>query len=162
RDERIDVDVAVEVALDELRDLVAALDAAEARAAHAPALDQVARDDVERLPLAGDARDRAQAPAHARGLDRLLHHMHEAGRVEGVAAHDAAGLVADALDDVLARHPGVGRALALGELEAVVGEVDADDPAGALQARAGDGSEADHAGAEDDAGGSGLDLGRVH
>ena len=30
RDERVDVEVAVEVALDELRDLVAALDAAEA------------------------------------------------------------------------------------------------------------------------------------
>src|SRR5262249_34433042 len=113
RDERIDVDVAVEVALDELRDLVAALDAAEARAAHAPALDQGAGDDAGRLPLAGAARARAQAPAHARGLDRLLHHMHEAGRLEGVVGAEAAGLVEDALDDVLARHPGVGRALAL-------------------------------------------------
>ena len=36
-DERVDVDVAVEVALDELRDLVAALDAAERGAGHAAA-----------------------------------------------------------------------------------------------------------------------------
>src|SRR4051794_33202553 len=52
RDERVDVDVAVEVALHELRHLVAALHAAERRAAHAPAGDQVAGDDVERLALA--------------------------------------------------------------------------------------------------------------
>src|SRR3954453_17825392 len=64
RDERGHIDVAVERALDELGDLVAALDAAEGGAADAPAGDQVARDDVQRLPLAGHARDRAQAPAH--------------------------------------------------------------------------------------------------
>src|SRR5262249_54841531 len=51
RDERVDVDVAVQVALDELRHLVVALHAAERRAGHAPAGDQKARDDVERLPL---------------------------------------------------------------------------------------------------------------
>src|SRR4051812_47125139 len=43
RDERVDVQITVEVALDELRDLVAALDAAERRAADAPAGDLVAR-----------------------------------------------------------------------------------------------------------------------
>ena len=47
--ERVDVDVAVEVALHELRHLVATLDAAEGRAADAPAGDQVARDDVTEL-----------------------------------------------------------------------------------------------------------------
>ena len=70
RDERIDVDVSREVALDQLRHLLAALDAAERRAADAPAGDQQPRHDVERLTLAGHAGDRAQAPPHARRLRR--------------------------------------------------------------------------------------------
>src|SRR2546421_8090937 len=52
-DERVDVDLAVEVELHELRHLVAALDAAERRATHAAACDQVAGDDVKRLALPG-------------------------------------------------------------------------------------------------------------
>src|SRR3954471_24002003 len=78
-DERVDVDVAVQVALHELGHLVAALDAAEGGAGHAAAGDQHARDDVQRLPLAGHAGDRAKAPAHAGGLDGLAHDLHVAG-----------------------------------------------------------------------------------
>src|SRR5690242_2284469 len=77
--ERIDVDLAVEVELDELGHLVTALDAAEGRAADPPPGDQVAGDDVERLAASGHAGDGAQAPAHARGLDRLAHDRDQAG-----------------------------------------------------------------------------------
>jgi hypothetical protein len=42
--------------------------------------------------------------------------------------------------------------LVLGESEAVLREIDADDPIGALKATPGDGAEPDHPGAEDDTG----------
>ena len=45
-DERVDVELAVEVEQDELRDLVAALDPAERGSAHAAAGDQVAGHDL--------------------------------------------------------------------------------------------------------------------
>src|SRR4051812_29949396 len=67
-DERRDVDVAGERAPDELRHLVAALDAAERRARDAAPRDQEARHDVERLALPGHPGNRAQAPAHPRRL----------------------------------------------------------------------------------------------
>src|SRR4051812_10421352 len=161
-DERRHVDVAVEGALHELRDLVAALDAAEGRARHAAARDQVARDDVQRLPLAGYAGDGAQAPAHARGLDGLAHDLDVAGRLEGVVGAEAARLLEHALDGLVSADPRVRRALVARELQPVLGEVDADDALSALQAAAGDGAEADHAGPEDHAGGAGPDPGRVH
>ena len=63
RDERLDVDLAGELALDELRHLVAALDAAERGAGDAAAGDQEARDDVERLALAGDAARPCRGPS---------------------------------------------------------------------------------------------------
>src|SRR4051794_21227420 len=66
RHERFDVDLSGQPAVDERRDAVAALHAAERRPRDAPAGDQQARHDVERLALARHARDRAQAPAHAR------------------------------------------------------------------------------------------------
>ena len=161
-DEGLDVDLAGQVAVDQHRHLVAALDAAEGGAGDAAAGDQEARDDVERLALAGDAGDRAEAPAHPRRLDRLAHHLDVAGRLEGVVGAEAAGHLEDLLDRVRRRRSiSVGRALAAGELEPVLGEVDADDPLGALQPAAGDGAEADHAGAEDDAGRARLDLGGV-
>src|SRR3712207_4046296 len=71
RDERVHVELAVEVELNELRDLVAAFDAAEGGARDPPAGDEQTGDDVERLPLAGHARDRAQPPAHPCRLDGL-------------------------------------------------------------------------------------------
>src|SRR5690348_13802804 len=76
-DERGDVDVAGHAPPDELGDLVAALAAAEGRAGDAPAGDEVARDHVERLALAGHAAHRREAPAHARALDGLAHDLHE-------------------------------------------------------------------------------------
>ena len=100
RDERRDVEPPVERQADELRHLVAALDAAERRAADAAAGDQVPRHDVERLALAGDAGDRAEAPAHARRLDRLAHHVGAARRLEGVVGAEAAGQLEDLLDGV--------------------------------------------------------------
>src|SRR3954454_1955462 len=84
RDERLDVDLAREPPLHERRHAVAALDPAERRARDAPARDQETRDDVERLALAGNARDRAQAPSHPRRLHRLPHHAHVARRLERV------------------------------------------------------------------------------
>ena len=68
-----EVEVAGEVAVHELGHAVAALGAAERGARDPAAGDQVARDDLEHLALAGHAGDRAEAPAHARGLDRLAH-----------------------------------------------------------------------------------------
>ena len=109
-------------------------------------------------PLPATPADRAQAPAHARRLDRLAHDGDVAGRLEGVVGAEAAGHLEDPLDGVRAADEHVGRALAAGQLEALLGEVDADDPLGALQAAAGDGAEADHARAEDDAGRARLDL----
>ena len=162
RDERVDVELAVQVELHELRDLVAALDAAEGRARDAATGDQVARGDVQRLALAGHAGDRAQAPAHARGLDGLPHDLDDAGGLERVVGAHPAGLVEHLLDGVGAADPGVGRALALRELQPVLGQVDADDPLGALQPRAGDRAEADHARAVDDDRRARLDLGGEH
>src|SRR6201999_4338832 len=108
-----------EVALDELRHLVAALDAAERRAADAPSGDQQARNDVECLALAGDAGDGAQAPAPPRGLDGFAHDRDEAGRLEGVVGAEAAGLCQHALDDAAVGDPRVGRALAARALQAL-------------------------------------------
>ena len=75
-----------------------------------PAGDQEPRDDVERLALAGHARDRAEAPAHARGLDGLPHDPHVAGRLEGVVGAEAAGGLDDPLHHVLAAGQRLGRA----------------------------------------------------
>src|SRR3954468_7042838 len=111
-DEGVDVDVAVQIALHEPGDLVAALDAAERGAGHAPAGDEQARDDVQRLALAGHAGHGAQAPAHARGPHRPAQHLDVAGGLERVVGAEAPGLVEHALHGVLAGHPGLRRALA--------------------------------------------------
>jgi hypothetical protein len=51
-DERVDIDAAAEIAVGELWSLFATARAAERRALYAPALEQPARDGVDRLPLA--------------------------------------------------------------------------------------------------------------
>src|SRR3954464_6388822 len=66
-DERVDVDVSGEVAVDVLRNLVAPFHTSERRAGDATAGDEEAGNDVQGLPLAGDAAHRRKAPAHARG-----------------------------------------------------------------------------------------------
>src|SRR6266567_3585960 len=73
RDEAVHVDVAGEVHVDELRNLIASFDTTERRACDAPSGDQEARDDVERLALARDAAHRRQPPAHPRRFHRLTH-----------------------------------------------------------------------------------------
>src|SRR5205085_3369205 len=83
-DEGVDVELPVQVELHQLGDLVAALDAAEGRPADAAAGDEVARDDVEGLALAGHADDGAQAPAHAGRLDGLAHYWNQPGGLERV------------------------------------------------------------------------------
>src|SRR4051794_3388088 len=157
RDEGIDVDLAREVAVDELRDLLAALDPAERRAHHAPAGDQVARHDVEGFALARDARHAAGAPSHPGGLDGLAHDADETGRLKGEVGAEAAGLLQHAVDDGVACRPCVRRAVAPRQLEALVGEVDCDDPLRALEPAARHGAEADHPAPEDDARAAGLD-----
>src|SRR4051794_3401439 len=97
-DERLDVDFPGQVAVDQDRNLVAALDAAEGGAGDAAAGDQKARDDVEGLSPAGHSGDGAQPPAHPRRLDRLAHHRDVAGRLEGVVSAEAAGQLEDPLD----------------------------------------------------------------
>ena len=73
--------------------------------------------DVERLALAGDAGERAQAPAHARRLDGLAHDGDEPGRLERVVGAEAAGHLEDLRDGVVAGDQRVGRALCARQLE---------------------------------------------
>ena len=80
--------------------------------------------DVERLALAGNPGHRREAPGHAGGLDRLAHHLDVAGRLEGVVRAEAVGGLEDLLDHVLAADHRLGRALALGQLEPLGGEID--------------------------------------
>ena len=123
-DERLDVDLAREPAVDQPRHSLASLDPPERGAGDAAAGDQQPGHDVEGLALAGDAGDRAQAPRHPRGLDGLAHHLDVAGGLEGEVGAEPVGLLEDALDRVLAAGHRFGRSLAAGKLEAVVGEVD--------------------------------------
>src|SRR5436853_1587733 len=128
RDERVDVELAVQVELHELGHLISALDPAERAAAHAPAGDQIARDDVERLALAGHAGDRAKAPTHARRLDGLTHHAGQPGCLERVIGAEAAGLVEHLLHRVGAAGPGLGGSLAPCQAASILARVDARDP----------------------------------
>src|SRR4029079_17141940 len=120
--------------------------------------DQIARDDLEDLALAGHAGDGAETPAHAGGFDGLAHYGHVARRLERVVGPEASGHLHDPVDDVGASDHGVRRSLALGKLEALLGEVDADDALGALEPASCDRSQPDHASTEDDAGCPGLHL----
>src|SRR6266516_4688497 len=120
-------------AIDQLRHLVAALDAAERRAGDAATGDQEARHDFEHLALARDAADRREAPAHPGRLDDLAHHADVAGRLEGVVGAEAAGHLEDLLHRFGTAGERVGRALPARKLESLLGEVDADDPLGALE-----------------------------
>ncbi len=117
---------------------------------------------VERLAPARDAGDRAQPPAHPRCFDGLAHDRDQPGRLERVVGAEAAGLVQHTLDHVRAAGPSVGRALAAGEREPVLGQVNTDDPLGAPQATARDRSQPDHPGTEHDAGRALADAGGVH
>ena len=125
-----------EPALDVLRHLRAALDATEARARDAPARDQQPRDDLEQLALAGDAAHRGQAPRLAGSFDRLAHHRDIARRLDRVIGAEAARLGADPVDGVLPGGARVGRAVTRRLRQALLGQVDRDDPRRAREARA--------------------------
>jgi hypothetical protein len=122
------------------RHAVAALGAAERGAGDAAAGDQVAGDDLEHLALAGHAGDRAEAPAQARRLDRLAHHSHETGRLEGVVGAESVGLLEDPLDDVGAAGERLRGALRARMLEPLLGQVDGHDPLRPGQPAAGHGA----------------------
>src|SRR5947209_656004 len=106
-DERVDVDVPGQVTIDQLRYLLAALDATERRAEHVATGDQVAGNDVERLAPAGDADHAGRAPTHPRRLDGLAHDRDVAGRLERVVGAEAVALLEHSLDHVRAAGPSV-------------------------------------------------------
>src|SRR5581483_12509749 len=157
-DEPVDVDLAGKPAVDELRHLGTPFHAAERRARDATAGDQEARYDVELLALAGDAAHRRQAPGLAGRLGRLLHHSDVSGRFEGVVRAEAAGLAPNPVDGVLGGDARVRRAVVPRLGEALVGEVDRDDPFGAREPAADHAAEADEPAAEDGARGAWLDA----
>src|SRR5262249_5067578 len=90
----LDVDLAAEPAVDELRYLGAPLDAAERRPGHAAPGDQEAWDDLEQLALARDPAQRREPPGLARRLHRLAHDGDVACRLERVVGAEAVRLVA--------------------------------------------------------------------
>src|SRR5688572_24047956 len=122
-EQRLDVDLTGEPAVDELGYLRPPLHAAERRAGDAAAGDEKPRDDVEGLPLAGNAAHRREAPRLARGLDGLAHDVHVSRRLERVVGAEPACLGADPVDRVLARETRVGRAVVTRALQALLGEV---------------------------------------
>ena len=54
-------------------------------------------------PLPGDADHGREPPRLARRFDGLAHHLHVPRRLERVVGAEASGLVADPVDDVVAR-----------------------------------------------------------
>src|SRR6202034_3781384 len=156
------VDLAGHHPSDQGGNVVASLQAAKRGPTHAPPGDQVARDDVERLATAGDTSDGAQSPTHARGLDRLAHHVDVAGGLERVVRPEAARHPEDLITRVSATYHRVGSAWAACQVEPLQREVDADDPLGSLQAAARDCTETDHPRAEHYAGRAGTHLRGAH
>src|SRR5690606_8843322 len=71
RDQGIDLDLALHVPVDELRDVAAPARAAEGAAAPDPARDELERARRDLLPGAGHADDDALAPALVTALERV-------------------------------------------------------------------------------------------
>src|SRR5665213_2993184 len=149
-DHRIDLDLAVHVPVDDLRDVGAAARAAERRALPDPAGDQLER--ARRDFLAGfrhPDHDR-HAPAAMTGFQRLAHHGGVAGAVEGVVGA-AVGQRHQVRDDIAVDLLGIdemGHAETAAPLLLGIVEVDADDLVGAHHPRALDHVEPDAAEAE--------------
>src|SRR3954451_25394130 len=120
RDEGVGVDVACEPALDECRDAVASLDSPERRPGDAAAGDQIARNDVERLALACDARNGAEPPPHPCRLHGLSHHLDIPRRRKGVIGAEATGLLEDRPDRVWAAEQYPPRAISCDQTEPLV------------------------------------------
>ena len=99
-DQRVEVEVAGQVAVDELGHAVASLGSAERRAGDPAAGDQVARHHLEHLALAGHARDRARPqPMRADSTAwRITATM--PGGLERVVGAEATGHLEDLLDGV--------------------------------------------------------------
>src|SRR5579863_1996064 len=104
----------------------------------------MARDDIQRVALAGDADHARRAPAHARRFDGLAHDRDVAGGLEGEVRAVAPRLLEHALHDICSAGPSIGGSVVTRELEALLGQVDRDDATGSLEACPDDGSETDH------------------
>src|SRR5262249_59851326 len=96
------------------------------------------RHDHQPPALPGDSAHRCETPAHPCRLDRLTYHLHAPGRLECEVRTEAAGELDDLLHSFRSTDHRVRRALAAGEGEALLGEIDADDSFRALQSAAGD------------------------
>src|SRR4051812_33122602 len=83
-DQRIDVDLAVHVPVDDLRHVAPSLGAAERRAHPLPAGHQLERTRGDLLAGAGDADDDRLAPAAMAAFQRLAHQLGVADAFEGI------------------------------------------------------------------------------
>ena len=162
RDQRVDLDLAVHVPVDDARHVGAAARAAERRALPDAAGDQLERARRDLLAGAGDADDDAHAPAAMAALERLAHQLDVADALEAVVGAAAGELdeVGDEIAADLVRVDEVGHAEAAADGLARRVEVDADDLVGAGDARALHDVEADAAEPEDDDVRARLDLRR--
>ena len=123
---------------------------------------RIARHHLEHLALAGHPGDRAEAPAHARRLDRLAHHRDVAGGLEGVVGAEAVGHLEDLVDACRGRRRAcrwrpAARACSSRSSDRSMAMIRSAPASRAAR----HGAEADQAGAEDHAGRAGLDLGDV-
>src|SRR5687767_1897420 len=99
RDERVDLDLAVHVPVDDPRHVGAAARAAERGALPDAAGDELERAGADLLPRAGHADDHRHAPAAMAALERLAHEIDVADALETVVGA-AAGDCDDFGDDV--------------------------------------------------------------
>ncbi len=100
-DQRIDVDLAVHVPVDDLGHVAPALGAAEGRALPDPPRDELERPRRDLLAGAGDADDDRLAPAAMAAFERLAHQLRVADALEGVVGA-AVGQLDEMRDQVLA------------------------------------------------------------
>src|SRR5918993_4377265 len=160
-DQRIDLDLALHIPVDDLRHVRAAPGAAEGGAAPDAAGDELERPRSDLLAGGGDADDDALAPAAVTAFERLAHGVDVADALEGEVGA-AAGEVDDRLHDLvpagLVRVDVVGHAEAARHLGLGRVEVDADDLVGPDHPRPLDDVEADAPQAEDGDIGAGPDF----
>src|SRR6266851_4672502 len=162
-DQRVDLDLAVHVPVDDLRHVGAAARAAEGRALPDAAGDELERPRRDLLAGAGDADDDRDAPALVAAFQRLAHQRGVADAFEAVIGA-ALGQVDEIGDEVALDLLGIDEmrhAEAFGERLAARVDVDADDHVGAGEPGALDDVETDAAEPENDDIGARLHLGRV-
>src|SRR5882672_4250098 len=163
-DQRIDVDLAVHVPVDDLGHVAPSLGAAERRAQPVPASHELEGPRGDLLTGAGDADDHRFAPAAMTAFQRLAHQLGVADTFEAVVGA-AVGEFDQVRHQVLAlerrRIDEVSHAELAAERLARRVEVDAHDHVGADHARALQDVEPDAAQAEHDDVGARFDLGGV-